>query len=262
MATTRRRFDGFDPKDFPGDPLVDSTDVVWFFERVRSGGTFRRMTTPGILAAALAALLAGTAAAQILQRAGYWSLEPPGGANASGRGEFRNFEVELLEGLDYAIHGECSADCDLLVRDPDGAVVGEDAEFDPIPSVNVTAERSGRFGVEVSCPSEECDALVRTEEIRVGELGEDDEANFAVRLSAGMKYRFSGVCDLDCSDLDLLVQDSGGETVAEDVLPDDFPLVEFKPDQSGDFTLVVRMSECSVEPCLFRVLASPAEPLE
>ena len=128
-------------------------------------------------------------------------------------GESSAFEVELRAGLDYAIHGECSADCDLMVRDPDGAVVGEDAEFDPIPSVSVTAERSGRFRVEVSCPSGECDALVRTEEIRVGELGEDDEARLPVRLPAGTKYRFSGVCDMDCGDLDLLVQDSGRKTL-------------------------------------------------
>ena len=215
--------------------------------------------TPRILIAA--ALLAGTAAAQSITPLGTGPWNPPEKRTLAA-GESFAFEVALRAGLDYAIHGECSADCDLVVLDPDGAVVGEDTEVDAIPSVNVTAARSGRFGVEVSCPSAEYDALVRTEQILNGELGEDDEASFPVRLMAGMKYRFSGVCDMDCGDLDLLVQDSGGKTVAEDVLPDDFPVVEFEPDQDGEFTLVVRMFECSVEPCLFAVLASPADPTD
>ena len=168
--------------------------------------------TPRILIAA--ALLAGTAAAQSITPLGTGPWNRPEKRTLAA-GESFAFEVALRAGLDYAIHGECSADCDLVVLDPDGAVVGEDTEVDAIPSVNVTAERSGRFGVEVSCPSAECDALVRTEQmteqILNGELGEDDEASFPVRLMAGMKYRFSGVCDMDCGDLDLLVQHPGGK---------------------------------------------------
>ena len=42
----------------------------------------------------------------------------------------------------------------------------------------------------------------------------------------GTSYQIVGVCDTDCSDLDLVLYDRDGEPVAEDILPDDVPIIE------------------------------------
>ena len=62
-----------------------------------------------------------------------------------------------------------------------------------------------------------------------------------------------GVCDEDCSDIDLSLLDGYGNLVVEDIEVDDAPVIEFTVTASGDFTLGVEMYECSVEPCYYGV---------
>ncbi len=166
------------------------------------------------------------------------------------------FQVSLQEGLEYAIHGTCDADCDLAVHDSAGEMVGTDDALDFVPVVRLEPDQSGVFDVEVSCPGDACRALIRTEETRLGVLAEDEATSIAVRLEAGTEYRLSGLCDEDCGDLDLVLRDPQGQTVVEDVLPDALPVLMFEPDEDGEFELAVTMYECSVEPCVFTVLAS------
>ena len=205
----------------------------------------------------VATVLAGIAAGGEQSRApmgtGLWN-PPREGTLAAG--ETDKFGVELREGLDYMIHGRCDDDCNLVVRDPEGDSVGEDDEPDAVPIVEVEAARSGRFEVEVSCPNE-CEWVVETEEMRTGALGENETTNIPIQLQAGMTYQLSGWCDFDCTDMDLRLRGPDKATVAEDVLPDSVPLFQFEPEEGGEFTLIVEMIECSVEPCYWRVLASP-----
>ena len=184
---------------------------------------------------------------------GVWNLGQQGTLTAGG---VATFTVELRGGAAYTIHGTCDEDCDLVVRDPDGSEVGSDDLVDSVPLVDLTATQTGHFEVEVSCPSADCSWVVRTEEARIGSLAEDETAAIPIRLVAGTEHRLTGLCDDDCTDLDLRLLDPEGKQVDEDVLPDAYPLLLFTPDEDGEFTLVVEMFECSVEPCYWTVLAS------
>ena len=214
--------------------------------------------SPRILFVAVTALLAGAAGAQKSAPlgAGVWN---PGQQGRLLAGGVATFTVELRGGLDYIVHGSCDEDCDLVVRDPDGAEVGSDDEVDSVPVVELTTERTGRFQVEVSCPFADCTWEIRTEESRIGSLAAGEGATFPIRLRAGTQYRVTGLCDDDCTDLDLRLRNPRGEQVDEDTLPDAYPVLLFRPEEDGEFTLVVEMFECSVEPCIFSVLASLAD---
>ncbi len=203
-------------------------------------------------------LLAGIAASGQQARApmgtGPWN-PPQEGKLAAG--ESTTFPVRIQEGVDYIIHGLCDEDCNLMVRDPLGETLDEDAAMDPVPVLLLTAAVTGLVNVEVSCPVDACEWSVRTEEKRTGSLDQRGRVSIPLVLQNGMRYRVSGTCDSDCDDLDLLLRSPSGKIVAEDTLPDNYPVLLIEPDQGGEFALVVEMVECSVEPCYWQVMASP-----
>jgi hypothetical protein len=83
------------------------------------------------------------------------------------------------------------------------------------------------------------------------EGGSSDE--FTVNLRSGIQYAVVGVCDEDCSDLDLQVFDSNGNLVASDRDNDDIPVVPISPRWTGQFTVRAEMARCSTNPCYYGV---------
>jgi hypothetical protein len=72
---------------------------------------------------------------------------------------------------------------------------------------------------------------------------------FSLNLDPGI-YGGVVVCDFDCSNVDLVVYDAGGSTVASDVLDDDVPVVEVDVRKGGGtYYFEVRMVECSTPGC-------------
>jgi len=72
-----------------------------------------------------------------------------------------------------------------------------------------------------------------------------------------------GVCDGDCTNVDIEVIDmETGGVVADDVLPDDFPVVNFAPQADGDYMVRIMLRQCSVAPCYVgaRVLTGGGAP--
>jgi len=77
--------------------------------------------------------------------------------------------------------------------------------------------------------------------------------SLTLRLLKGVSYTIIGVCDSDCSDLDMELFDANGNSIDSDYELDDFPVVEVTPAWSSDFTLEVNMYACSSEPCYYGV---------
>lgn len=74
------------------------------------------------------------------------------------------------------------------------------------------------------------------------------------------EYRVIGVCDIDCSDLDLRVYDPEGDIIAIDVELDDRPVVGFDVTRPGTYDVQVYMATCSREPCGFVVQSFQTPP--
>ncbi|MEM1271776.1 MAG: hypothetical protein AAGI08_17135 [Bacteroidota bacterium] len=87
-----------------------------------------------------------------------------------------------------------------------------------------------------------------------GDVLEQGESQlYTVTLEEGISYLLLGVCDEDCSDLDLELYDGYDNLISEDDMEDDAPVVDVFVKQSGDFTLKVTMYACSENPCYYGV---------
>jgi hypothetical protein len=90
----------------------------------------------------------------------------------------------------------------------------------------------------------------------IGYLDHDSEPvnNWPVYLSAGSSYRIVGVCDNDCTDVDLSLEDSNRAVMASDVLNDDLPIVNFAPSTSATYWIRPTMAACNVNPCGYGIV--------
>ncbi|NIP79383.1 MAG: hypothetical protein GWM90_09285 [Gemmatimonadetes bacterium] len=83
---------------------------------------------------------------------------------------------------------------------------------------------------------------------RIERVDADGTDVFTLRLEPG-DYGAIAVCDMGCSDVDLVVRGPGRSELGKDVLEDDVPIVEFVAEESGDYEFEVRMVECAGDSC-------------
>lgn len=82
-----------------------------------------------------------------------------------------------------------------------------------------------------------------------------------INLAGGANYRIIGACDNECSNLDIeLIDVRTGGVVASDMLPDDYPVVNYTPSADGAYIVRMLMQTCTVAPCYAgaRVLSGAA----
>lgn len=84
-------------------------------------------------------------------------------------------------------------------------------------------------------------------------LDGDSRASLFLTLQAGVSYLFAGVCDQDCSDIDMRLYDPKRALVASDEEDDDVPVIQMSPKESGEYRIEVEMYECSAEPCYYGI---------
>lgn len=87
----------------------------------------------------------------------------------------------------------------------------------------------------------------------VGGLDADDNTNWTFNFSANKEYIFVAVCDNDCEDIDLYLNNVDGDEIDKDTEEDDYPVVSFSPAYSGKYELKVTMYSCEIEPCYFGI---------
>ncbi|HYO47549.1 MAG TPA: hypothetical protein VEY33_12765 [Gemmatimonadota bacterium] len=85
----------------------------------------------------------------------------------------------------------------------------------------------------------------------VGFLRSGATVGLDLDLDLGGEYLIAGVCDQDCSDLDLELTDEQGAILFTDEMDDDEPVLQFTSPADGLHTIWVTMYACSVEPCSF-----------
>ena len=89
-----------------------------------------------------------------------------------------------------------------------------------------------------------------SEEGRSADAGRGD---FSWELEQAFEYQIVGVCDENCTDLDLILLDSSENQVVRDLLVDDVPILEITPATTETYIVSVRMAACSEDPCAWRV---------
>lgn len=86
-----------------------------------------------------------------------------------------------------------------------------------------------------------------------GGLQPNEAWNIPAQMQVGYEYQIVGVCDRDCTDLDMRLYDGNGGLIVEDTTTTSQPNVGVIPVTSGAFTIQVHMYACSVAPCYYAV---------
>ena len=87
----------------------------------------------------------------------------------------------------------------------------------------------------------------------IDELQQDDDKYITLELNSNYEYIAIGVCDGDCSDLDLILYDGDDVRIANDVGTDVIPILSGSPDTDGDYYLAAVMVDCDADTCAFGV---------
>lgn len=86
------------------------------------------------------------------------------------------------------------------------------------------------------------------DQIAAMQPGTDNRA--VIPLNGGSSYTIVGACDGDCTNMDIeLISMTTGGVVASDMLPDDFPVVNYAATENGQYMVRMLMQACSVAPC-------------
>jgi hypothetical protein len=88
---------------------------------------------------------------------------------------------------------------------------------------------------------------------KMGVLNGQESAWFAVTLSAGVSYSVVGVCDNDCSKLQLVLTTPDHNELAIDRRSENFPVLRFTPRETRVFHVKIVMEACRVSPCWYGV---------
>ncbi|MEM9814809.1 MAG: hypothetical protein AAF827_00120 [Cyanobacteria bacterium P01_D01_bin.6] len=89
----------------------------------------------------------------------------------------------------------------------------------------------------------------------VSSLSEGSTQSEWVTLEAGKPYFLIGVCDSDCTDIDLWLHDESGNLIDSDVEvdTDGFPFVTVVPQWTGSFTIKSSLPNCDASYCYYGV---------
>lgn len=91
-------------------------------------------------------------------------------------------------------------------------------------------------------------------ETKVGSLNRSESETLGLALQAGASYALIGVCDDDCTSLQLvLYNDAGTYEVAAERAMTETPTVRFTPREAARYRLKVVMAGCGVSPCWYGV---------
>ena len=91
-----------------------------------------------------------------------------------------------------------------------------------------------------------------TDHEKNGTLGSDDVSALKVNLSPG-KYMAVGVCDDDCTDLDVYTYGPGDAELGRDIQTDAEAVVTFTVSDAGQHVIGASMESCNAAICTYRL---------
>ena len=92
---------------------------------------------------------------------------------------------------------------------------------------------------------------------RSGMLNTDEAASFQTTLTQGTSYAIIGVCDDDCSRLQLTLVKPGGSEIAKERNSESLPALHFTPQATLSYGIRVVMEGCHWNPCWYAVAVIP-----
>ena len=112
---------------------------------------------------------------------------------------------------------------------------------------NQTSLKSGAGYADMASNGYSLVDVPKTELVAAG-----DSTTVGLSLQSGQSYALLGVCDNDCSDLDLALYRNGSELVS-DVTQDDWPILQVDATGSANYEVRVTMYACSTSTCGYQL---------
>lgn len=84
-----------------------------------------------------------------------------------------------------------------------------------------------------------------------GSLEQRETGTLRFALQGGERYVAIGLCDKECSDIDIGVYDEQGIEIAGDRAEDAIPIVELDPEEDTTVIFRLKMLQCDLEPCAY-----------
>ncbi len=82
-----------------------------------------------------------------------------------------------------------------------------------------------------------------------GTLNAGDRESRPISMTIGSRYVIAGVCDQDCTNVDLKLLAPDGAELAGNTAPDNRPTMSITSPGTGQFTVTVMMAGCRQSPC-------------
>jgi hypothetical protein len=92
---------------------------------------------------------------------------------------------------------------------------------------------------------------------RSGMLNTDEAASFQMTLVQGTPYAILGVCDDDCSRLQLTLLSPSGSDIAKERNSESFPTLRFTAATTAVYGIRVVMEGCRWNPCWYAIAVVP-----
>ena len=93
---------------------------------------------------------------------------------------------------------------------------------------------------------------------RSGTLNGDEAESFVVTLRGGVSYSILGVCDEDCTRLQLVLVTLANSEIALERHSEGFPVLRFTPTATTQYRIRVVMEGCRMNPCWYGVGITPS----
>lgn len=93
----------------------------------------------------------------------------------------------------------------------------------------------------------------KTHEVIFSSLDDGESETFTIDVDGGKDYRMIALCDEDCDDIDIYLENVNGDVLDEDTSLNDAPIVSLTSKGESRYRLRVRMYSCSLEPCYFAI---------
>lgn len=199
------------------------------------------------------------------------------------QGRTQSHTIRLEAGKQYSFFADCERQCsniDLTLTDSNGKTIKQDTDADDNPVFSWNTTQSGDYKLTVSMPAcqasagcdysaqafeqspwlpraqqmnrdivQRKDSQARQAHIFSGRLAKEQSENHSIQLTAGKYYSFFADCNYDCSDIDLALKGPDGRVIKEDTDDDDSPMLGWRANRSGRYTLTVTVPKCDADQC-------------
>ncbi|MEB3341748.1 hypothetical protein [Okeania sp.] len=85
----------------------------------------------------------------------------------------------------------------------------------------------------------------------IGNVIENREFAFTPKLSSNISYTILGVCDDNCTDLNLTLKNEKGEKITGDEKENGIPVISFTPTEDNKYKITAQPDKCTTGKCAF-----------